>query len=1088
MLKRFSFFAVEDAAALPGLPSRVSDVGGGRSGFVVVGTGDGQMHALDSRLRVAASARAHDRSLQLLRCLHSRAVVVTLGDGPGSRDGAESEASEISTLDTNVKLWSIETQQGLSEPEIARISLLRVFNLGAVLARERNRPRWALSDASRQSGFRWPHATALEVTEDLQQMAIGFSDGDVLLIRSDPFLPSDILQEKGHLYSTLSYDGDQSNVHVTGLGFGWAVKDLWLWVATSANLRAYHTNVSAGAPQGARRAFSTRNRLADVVPGPLLDSEGCRPRCCCIVKPPLAAPTIAPQPSFSTFLMERAVGKSSQVVESWSEEQHGRERRKQFFAIAKQDRIEYFSPEDPGSVFAVMGEKTHLYWFRNYLVVVTKGRPEISVRNSVQEERPDVIQLYDFRNKLIAMSLPLVGEDVGRVHSICRQWNKLLVMTTTRKVFALKEKDTKTKLDDLFRRNLYATAVSLAHSSGCDKSLIMNIYRMFGDHLYSKGSYDDAVAQYCRTLGYVEPSYVIQRFLDSQRIENLTQYLETLHTHPAVTPSGDHTTLLLNCYTKQKDESKLRKFVANKEITRNIDVQAAVSVLRTARYFEQALELAKEHGEHALCLEILIGELVEFDKALDYITHLKVREANLHLQNYGKSLMRHKPGETSALLESLCCKTSEWGGRGEEENQVEAPRAEDFIHIFVDHGDHLERFLKSVVQRNESRLTEPTIWNTYLELVLRRTDPENEANDQHRKDAETEAMAILKKPKAHYDAHHALVLVQSVDFKRGQLYLYEKLGMYHMLIKHFMEVGDNGAILTSCKTYGAKDANLWVQVLMYFAQQQDDADADNDLKEILKQIERHQILPPLVVIEILSSNPNVKLSMIRPYVKSQLELSQKQIDDFSKEVDHLRHDTDAMKEEIHQLATKPKVFKNTKCNWTGAPLELPTVHFLSGNSYNLGSLPGGGAAAVDAAAAATSQSNGPAPHNKALEDPECIAEQLSVANIMQKLHQNADTVDEEFFNQLEISQDGFSTVAEYFSKCLFDKPNPMRLATNAQHFKTNKNNEIRQKAEPADERSDETTAWADSGPGHERIPRKASVEIDSISSRNPFFT
>jgi len=53
--------------------------------------------------------------------------------------------------------------------------------------------------------------------------------------------------------------------------------------------------------------------------------------------------------------------------------------------------------------------------------------------------------------------------------------------------------------------------------------------------------------------------YGCHQFLDTQRIDNLTVYLEALH--KAQMASEDHTTLLLNCYTKRKDVSKLDEFI-----------------------------------------------------------------------------------------------------------------------------------------------------------------------------------------------------------------------------------------------------------------------------------------------------------------------------------------------------------------------------------------------------------------------------------------------------------------------------------------------------------------------------------------------
>ena len=82
---------------------------------------------------------------------------------------------------------------------------------------------------------------------------------------------------------------------------------------------------------------------------------------------------------------------------------------------------------------------------------------------------------------------------------------------------------------------------------------------MYGDHLYDKHDFDGAVRQYSRTIGHVEPSYVIRRFLDAQRMKHLTTYLEALHEKSAAT--SEHTTLLLNCYTKLKDVKKLDQFI-----------------------------------------------------------------------------------------------------------------------------------------------------------------------------------------------------------------------------------------------------------------------------------------------------------------------------------------------------------------------------------------------------------------------------------------------------------------------------------------------------------------------------------------------
>ncbi|CAG2195608.1 unnamed protein product [Mytilus edulis] len=70
---------------------------------------------------------------------------------------------------------------------------------------------------------------------------------------------------------------------------------------------------------------------------------------------------------------------------------------------------------------------------------------------------------------------------------------------------------------------------------------------------------DNSHYQYIKTIGKLEASYVIRKFLDAQRIHNLTKYLQALH--KAQQATEEHTTLLLNCYTKLKDVNKLDEFI-----------------------------------------------------------------------------------------------------------------------------------------------------------------------------------------------------------------------------------------------------------------------------------------------------------------------------------------------------------------------------------------------------------------------------------------------------------------------------------------------------------------------------------------------
>ena len=66
--------------------------------------------------------------------------------------------------------------------------------------------------------------------------------------------------------------------------------------------------------------------------------------------------------------------------------------------------------------------------------------------------------------------------------------------------------------------------------------MVAEVHRRAGDALYCRRDYGAAVAEYCETVGHLEPSYVIRRFLDAQRIHNLAAYLAHLHSRVGTPP------------------------------------------------------------------------------------------------------------------------------------------------------------------------------------------------------------------------------------------------------------------------------------------------------------------------------------------------------------------------------------------------------------------------------------------------------------------------------------------------------------------------------------------------------------------------
>lgn len=82
--------------------------------------------------------------------------------------------------------------------------------------------------------------------------------------------------------------------------------------------------------------------------------------------------------------------------------------------------------------------------------------------------------------------------------------------------------------------------------------------------------------------------------------------------------TSDHTTLLLNCYAKLKDITKLEKFIKSPGDLK-FDLDTAIAMCRQGGYYEQAAYLAKQHGEINLVVDILIEDSKDYGEALNFI-------------------------------------------------------------------------------------------------------------------------------------------------------------------------------------------------------------------------------------------------------------------------------------------------------------------------------------------------------------------------------------------------------------------------------------------------------------------------------------
>ncbi|KAG6406954.1 hypothetical protein SASPL_129933 [Salvia splendens] len=543
------------------------------------------------------------------------------------------------------------------------------------------------------------------------------------------------------------------------------------------------------------------------------------------------------------------------------------------------------------------------------------------------------------------------------------------------------EKDMESKLDMLFKKNLYPVAINLVQSQQADAVATAEVLRKtFVRHT---------------------------EFLDAQRIHNLTNYLEKLHEKGFA--SKDHTTLLLNCYTKLKDVEKLDVFIKSEDGVgeHKFDVETAIKVCRAANYHEHAMYVAKKAGRHEWYLKILLEDLDRYDEALQYINSLEPNQAGLTVKEYGKILKEHKPKQTVQILMRLCTEEGESASGGSSSFLSMLPSPVDFINIFVIHPQLLMEFLEKYTNIVKDSPAQVEIHNTLLELylshdldfpslaqtgsrengeltadressavVMSRTEsngkmqPDDASLERDRQERRQKGLVLLKNARPseqeqpQYDVDLAIILCEMNSVNERLLYLFDCM---------LQEAGNSGK---------GGDTSLWAGLLKYFGELGEDC--SREVKEVLTYVERDDILPPIFVLQTLSRNPCLTLSVIKDYVARKLELESKMIEE----------DRIAI-EKYQDIRTNARIFQLSKCSACTFTLDLPTVHFMCMHSFHQRCLGDNGK-----------------------ECPECAPKYRAVSEMKRSIEQNSKSQDY-FFQQVRNSKDGFSVVAEYFGPWLF---------------------------------------------------------------------
>ena len=375
--------------------------------------------------------QAYETACMHLQQLKKSNILVTIGNDGGINN-------------TTIKIWRLDKTDAEGNPMLARA--LKVFS-----------PK-----------FPAVPVTSFTVLEDLSQLALGLGNGAVMLFDGN------LLRDRNVKQSLIQGQGK---------------------TVVSVHFREPDAPAAAAAP-GAAPSSSSSSSAPSSSSSSSSSSKG--------VQQPISLFVVTTATVSTIFTKHPRLARLEIDSDNGCEELMGTcmndEKR---LVVATRDAVFFYEAEEKREAYGFEGSKKIAMWFNGYLVLVCENSKNIdagvagaaagdqkSKGASMKLSTPDTLTIYDLKNKFIAFTLKMES-----ISLLVSEFSSLFVVTSDHKLFQLTEHDLNSKMEKLFKMNLYQISISLASNSSMDRSYVMDIFQRYGDHLYSKGDYDGAIQQ-----------------------------------------------------------------------------------------------------------------------------------------------------------------------------------------------------------------------------------------------------------------------------------------------------------------------------------------------------------------------------------------------------------------------------------------------------------------------------------------------------------------------------------------------------------------------------------------------------------------
>ena len=509
---------------------------------------------------------------------------------------------------------------------------------------------------------------------------------------------------------------------------------------------------------------------------------------------------------------------------------------------------------------------------------------------------------------------------------------------TIKEIIVLKEITPEKKLEQFYLKNEFSEAEKFIKQNTNLYNVELTLAEIAlkkGDYFYNKGEYKKALSEYNKAIFNISPNIIIEKFLDTSKLEFLILFLEELNNNIKYNMAlseekrKNYIVMLLYCYLRGKKETKMNEFIQKAYLNKQfLIIRAAINICKKNNLKELALMIVEKGNIIELKIEVLIDIFHNYKEALNLLKDCDnyLCQYIIFSKNYSEFFTNEKELFIAVFLlffkHFVNLKTGKEKIISQDKiykEKLNSITYMDIINILTDESlDEIKLQMIEYIIVNDANYPIEII-QMKLEILINKYSKVSE--EKQKKIFEKKIIDIIKNKNIYknLDKNYLTLIFQTANFQEGLLVLFSMNEDKINLLNYYMEHDMYNKIIAVTDEFGSKNSKYYLQILNYFLSKINDinkSDFESYIKVLMNKINEKGYMNPIIIQSVYQKLGNkVKFSLLKPFILNIIKEKNNVYKTTLKEKEKIENDLNSMKKEIDLIRNKiifpiPKVCKS----------------------------------------------------------------------------------------------------------------------------------------------------------------------------------